>query len=826
MPTQIPSNAPLWHQGKRKDGVSNEALLDGSLKLYKENPDNFEAKFEGFTSKYGWQPEWSNEFRDTIKRKAKDELDVEQKLKDDEYNKLLTNRNNLQLEKSQLEQTADPDQKNLMVEWQERNQNNEAAIAAITDQDLSEFAALDATINNFELLFEDNESRQQYNKLRKDAERILKLANPSRKIEYRSDGLYVDGELAEPSIMDEIIASEYEMFGLAAATGIGVTAAKMSRWGRAFPGYVGVAAGIGVGAAEVIGASKLADYDRKAALKNLGLFMEQDYMNRRENEDLVLGVLGLGAGKVATYGGKFLYKGAAKFGNALLNLFNQGKFVDDSVIYTLARHGNIDPEQLKKDTAVWVESLGKAGDTEVKGVRRTVPIIGIHLTDEQVAMTSHMPAKKIKNLHPNDQQFLYFINTNPDATQALGQALKRSPELAKGFLLKATKERGRIVSEKLKESVFNTEQFNEIAKVLQTNLRTSRALQHKYFVDEKGDALFTNTGLLADKLSDVPAIKGSTELGRYINDKIGMTAGKQYKQISYDELVNIYRDVKSKFSGQASEITQNSLRQFENVVVNTIKTGDSKASKRKNFSGEGFRFLLQMEYTDSKLMERGLGKYLSKPDITLEETVMAFNKYNNAGFTGNPDYRRILNIVGNFTKQSEKDKAHQALDSIENGIILSSVVKNSVETLDGISGKMNTNTGLVIDFPSLAKDLDGFKPTPGSKAYKLKQYIDTTAKLYRNDIGILRAFGQPLQINPASGSSIATSVVGKARVEIASRLYELAQTALPGTKYEFASATKKPILRYFSDNPLEQKSFDDMIKFGEEFNFVEKADGN
>ena len=826
MPTQIESNAPLWHQGKRKEGIDNERLFDAFSNIYRKDPAGFNDRFSQFTSKYEWKPEWATEFQDTVKRKVKDELDVEQKLKDDEYNKLLTERNNLQLEKSQLEQTADPDQKNLMVEWQERNINNEAAIAAITDEDLSEFAALDATINNFEMLFDDNETRQQYNKLRRDAERILKLANPSRQIEYRSDGLYVDGKLAEPSIMDEVIASEYEMFGLAAATGIGVTAAKMSRWGRAFPGYIGTGVGLGFGIAEVIGASKLADYDRKAALKNLGLFMEQDYMNRRSNEDLILGYLGLGAGKVATHGSKFLGKGIAKFSNALLNLFNRGKFVDDSVIYTLARHGNIDPKQLKSDTETWIKSLGKEGDTEVTGVRRTTPIIGTHLKDEQIAMTSHMPKRKIEKLHENDQQFLYFINTNPDATQALAQALKKSPDLAKGFLLKATKERGRIVSEKLKESVFNTEQFNEIAKVLQTNLQTARNLQHKYFVDSKGDALFTNTGLLAEKLSDVPAIKGSTELGRYINDKIGMTAGKQYKQISYDELVSIYRDVMSKFSGKESKITADSLRQFEDVVVNTIKAGDSKPTQRKNFTGEGFRFLLQMELTDRNLMERGLGKYLSKKDITLEETVMAFNKYNNAGFTGNPDYRRIMNIVGKFTKDSEKDKAHKALDAIENGIILSSVVKNSVETLDGISGKMNTNTGLVIDFPSLAKDLDNFKPSPGSKAYKLKQYIDTTAKLYRNDIGILRAFGQPLQINPASGSSIATSVVGKARVEIASRLYELAQTALPGTKYEFASATKKPILRYFSDNPLEQKTFDEMVEFGEAFNFVEKADGN
>ena len=821
-------NLPAWHQGNRKEGVSPDELENAVKDIYTKTPDKMSGIREKLINTRQWKPEWVDELEDTVKRKAQDELNVEENLKDTEYSKLLKERDNLQLEKTQLEQTASPDQKNLMVEWEERNLNNQSAIAAITDQDLSEFAALDASLNNFELLFDDNESRQQYNKLRKDAERVLKLANPNRKIEYRSDGLYVDDKLAEPSIMDEIIASEYEMFGLAAATGIGVTAAKMSRWGRAFPGYVGIGAGLAVGASEVFGASKLADYDRKTALKNLGLFMEQDYLNRRENEDLILGAVGLGAGKVAAHGGKFLGKGIAKFGNALLNLFNRGKFVDDNVIYTLARHGNLDPKQLKADTETWIKSLGKEGDTEVTGVRRTVPIIGLHLTDEQVAMTSHMPKRKIQNLHPNDQQFLYFINTNPDATQALAQALKKSPELSKGFLLNAAKERGRIVSDKLKESVFNKEQFNDIAKAIETNIKQIRIAQYKYLVDEKGDALFTNTGFLADKMSDIPAIKGSTELGRYINKRIGLVEGKQYNQISFSELVDIYRDVRSKFSGKESEVTKKSIGMFENAVVDIIKEGTSKASKRKNYSGEGFRFILQMEFNDSKLMERGLGKYLSRDDVTMEETVNAFNKYNNVGFTGSPDYRRILSIISDYQsyKKSSKEKATIARDSIENGIILSSVIKNSVDTLEGISGNLNTKTGLVIDFPSLANDLKNFNPFPGSKAAKLKQYIDTTAKLYRNDIGILRAFGQPLQINPASGSSIATSVVGKARVEIASRLYELAQTALPGTKYEFASATKKPILRYFSDNPLEQKTFDDMVKFGEEFDFVEKANGN
>ena len=164
---------------------------------------------------------------------------------------------------------------------------------------------------------------------------------------------------------------------------------------------------------------------------------------------------------------KFGGKGLLKFSNALLNLFNKGKFVDDNVIYTLARHGNIDPDQLKKDTDTWIKSLGKGGDTDVTGVKRTTPIIGTHFKDEQVAMTSYMPVKKIKSLHENDQQFLYFINTNPDATQALAQALKKSPELSKGFLLKATKERGAIVREKVKEFDFNRDQFNDIVDALE-----------------------------------------------------------------------------------------------------------------------------------------------------------------------------------------------------------------------------------------------------------------------------------------------------------------------------------------------------------------------
>ena len=300
MPTD--NNTPLWHQGKRKEGVDNTTLLESGVKMYRENPDRFGKVFGDFSTKYGWEQEWTDEFQNTVKRKVRDELDADETLKDNEYNKLLTERKNLQQERVQLDTTADPDQKNLMVEWEERNLNNEAAIAAIADEDLSEFARLEASINNFELLYNDDESRQQYNKLRKDAERILKLANPSRQIEYRSDGLYVDGKIATPTIMDELRASGNEILGtLAFGTGAAVTLTKMSRWGRAFPGYMKLGVGGAVVVGEVLGSSKLAETDRTAALDKLGLFMSKDYMNRRENEDLILSALGIPLGGASAH---------------------------------------------------------------------------------------------------------------------------------------------------------------------------------------------------------------------------------------------------------------------------------------------------------------------------------------------------------------------------------------------------------------------------------------------------------------------------------------------------------------------------------------------
>ena len=795
------NNTPAWYQGKRKDGVSPQQLKQIAKDIYTQNPEDLgkvTAKLYAFRD---WKREWVDEFENEIKSEVRDDsnLSVDDKLKDTEYSKLLTQRNILQQEKVQLDTTADPDQKNLMIEWQERNLNNEAAIATIVDEDLSEFAELDASINNFELLYNDDNSRKQYKKLRKDAERILKLANPSREIQYRSDGLYVDGKLAEPSIMQELLASGNEVIGGAAiGTGAAVTLTKMTRWGRAFPGRLKLGVGGAIVAGEVFGSSKLAELDRSAALNKLGLFMDRDYRNRRKDEDIVLGALGIPLGGAAARGGKFLGKGIAKFSNALLNLFNKGKFVDDNVIYTLARHGNIDPDQLKKDTDTWIKSLGKGGDTDVTGVSRTVPMTGLHLTDEQVAMTSYMPVKKIKSLHENDQQFLYFINTNPDATQALAQALKKSPELSKGFLLKATKERGAIVKQKLKEFDFNKDQFTDIVDALEENAIGIRDAQNSYLVDNTGAAKLTNAGFINQELWDdttgVPAIKADTELGRYINK---LVEGNQMgRQISYDELVSMYRKTRDKFDYTTSTVNTYSLDNFREIVSDIVTRGAD--GKTNPAAKKEFSYLLDREFADKQLSERGLGKYLSKRDITFEEAVNAFNRYNSSDYLGSPDYKRILEIAGKH--QSAKSNMIEeiipsARESIENGIIFSSVIKNSVDTLEGISGKMNTNTGLVIDFPSLARDLETFKPAPGSKAFKLKQYIDITAKLYRNDIGILRAFRQPLQVNPASGSSIATSVLGKARVEIASRLYELAQTALPGTKYELASATKKTNLK-------------------------------
>ena len=146
--------------------------------------------------------------------------------------------------------------------------------------------------------------------------------------------------------------------------------------------------------------------------------------------------------------------------------------------------------------------------------------------------------------------------------------------------------------------------------------------------------------------------------------------------------------------------------------------------------------------------------------------------------------------------------------TVEQAMIEAAVIKNSFDIYEGV----DIEASMIIDFPKLAKELSDFRVSPGSKAYDTLVYIDEMARIYRNDIGIFRAFNDAFQLNPTSGESIATSVWGKARVELASRLYEIIQTQIPGTKYNFAASIKGPIRKYFSDTPMDQKSYDEIVK--------------
>lgn len=278
------------------------------------------------------------------------------------------------------------------------------------------------------------------------------------------------------------------------------------------------------------------------------------------------------------------------------------------------------------------------------------------------------------------------------------------------------------------------------------------------------------------------------------------------------------RQVKSKVtvSGQAPEVTKDtSPRSFKDLLeLRKVLNEFSSDTRFKNFNSwelinkakaevdkqivqaskqmDGGEQWLQRwrkantEYSKMKDLEANtLYKALSKPDISPEKTIRALEQSLRA------DDPAIVQQV--FAKLTPR-----ARTSAEGALFKHYLEKSTLQ----ISPEQ-----AAVNFPKLAQDLEryGFRST---EVKDLKRTVREFADVYKNDISLAR-----IAWNSPAGrfkNNIATTIVGKAKMQFASYLFKVWQTVAPGNSSRRIALTMK--MRKVLDNPLDAKSVEALKK--------------
>ena len=810
----------LWEQADRGTAEPIE-FKSAMIEAYTAGGDNY-SRAESILREQGWDDNQIGDLRDdvvaTYNQKPDEYLQVQS---DIDYRRAITHRNTIQERLAHIEETPSINWRDERAGLESDLAQQNAKIQSIISGDLTKFAELDASVDNFKLLFSNPNERKQFNELQHSAARILQLTNPTREIEYRQGKLYVDNNPVTPTIWQQIKASPNEAFIGGAEIGVGVGLARAAGVGARLPGpakAVGVAGMALLGAA---GATFGAKQDRDRALSNFNLFISQAYEDELNAENFALNLAGYAAGEAVASGIPQAYKSVFN----LMTGLGKEKHVSDKVIKTLARKSNTDMNQLAGDTLLWIQSLGEQGHTQVaiadRGFRAKIQGKRGPFKSEDDAL-ENVRLQDIKALHPNDQQLLYFIHTNPDATKTLAHVIDEFPDIGHQFLGEAAKVRGDNLVHQLNSIVtkdFDNSVFNNIADDVDAALKTARD-GYERITTEYGNSV---KGIEIQELIERMNPTGSHgEINRLYKKQLADTGytveeGGQPAILSFEDMFNIYRQANKKY-GKASISTQNkqNMDKFLDFIVNKLENNrPNPIIKNKDGTSiddirNSFRQFVKEEVKINELYDRTLLKALRNPNLGEEGILNVFQRYNEFNKLTPDDYNTIKSIAGDRFKEIEK------------GIVLSAIGKHSISVFDG----MLRPTRNVINFPALQTELKGFRPDDKSIKDML-DYIQVNAILYRNDYGITAAFGQSLQTNPSTGASIAEDLLSKARVHFTSAAYEAIQTHLPGTKFNFAAQVRKPVLRYFTDDPLNQKTFDEMVEFGRQAGLTKgDKDGN
>lgn len=196
--------------------------------------------------------------------------------------------------------------------------------------------------------------------------------------------------------------------------------------------------------------------------------------------------------------------------------------------------------------------------------------------------------------------------------------------------------------------------------------------------------------------------------------------------------------------------------------------------------------LLRIYKDTVRLKEKGLGKELTKVE-DLDDAVAAFRRFALQTNT-TPDYNTLTSVFANNPEKLQK---------IESAIIASEIDKVAKH----IQGTDNVN----VDWFKLNKKLSGvrFKTDKGRAIY---ERVRENAIIYRNDIAYAETLNVGSPIQTRIGSGFATTAVGRFLQKVISIGTYFVEVHVPGTTKHTAVGFENVAFRFFTDDPISQKS--------------------
>ena len=777
-----------WRGAPRKENQSADQLLQVGLK-YSGDPASFFAITEKLRNERGWNDEQINGFTSDVNTNISNKnseyyLGMEpgsawynkyealrntQKQIDQDYSAVVQ-QDKLAADKphnrvynivaDQFPETSTQHGVNPSLTSQ-RNAIN-TLIGNHVQEKLSELGGLVAEVDNFDSLFKFQGGKQRANAVRGGVEQMLRLSNPGSQIKYTERGLFVNGEKVDESVGQQMIASATEFAGLATAVSGGIVAGRLigaaTPLGRAAT-VVGVAAGGGG-----------AYMDKQHTINKLGEFIQKDFERFQVVDDVL---------EYAAIDTLF-YVGGKAIGGAVNAFSRLGKVnrTNEEVIDTLVEETGISQETLLKRANDFIDSR------IVGGQEGTTKIMNRSLLKKE----KHQPhtLKKYKNLSDADKIFLYLIHTDPLGTGVLSNVFDKHNTIRKNMVLNSAAFRGNQIRSELNKNAIQTKDYERI----RDNLMAHQTDLHDRLNGYYGGSVFVDAGEdNVRTMLDTTTPSGILKNKLYGDLMSGISARSKNGKISTSDLVDVYR---ANYS-QAANSTKNkeTMEEFKSYIGKIIARdngGDTESSTE-------FLGYLDRLIDFDELVESSILKAFKDPTIKSEQLLGLVQDYNSNVY-GGINYNAIKKAIG------EEDTT-----MVERAIIDVQVLNNSVQL-----NRESQDT--IIDFVKLSRDLTNFNPTTAN-ARDMKLFIDEQAKVFKNDANIVNMFSPNLNLNPSSGASIATTVLGKLQVEIASRSLEFikANTPVVSNRFKTAKFFKEAVLTHFTNDPLDQKSYMELLEY-------------
>ena len=701
-----------------------------------------------------------------------------------------------------------------IIELEGAISNLDSQIEQGTEAHLEEIRELGARLNNFQLDFNwDPVVNRDADRFFNAAEAILQAKNPDYDIKIDENGIYVNNRPIEASVWQEMKASGWEI-GVGSGVAIASVAAAMKAPGKSKLLALAVAGGTSI--AGSVATSFGAEADRDSALEALDIGLTRAHDNQLFNEFLVmdtlysLGGAGVGKGVHSLYKG---YKGLKGLIGSAMEAFSKENHISDDVIDTIK--GVRSRDDIWEDTQSWIKSLKEGEKTEVTIADRGffAKMVG---TNPDIPFLTHKEAatefdpKMLARLDPNDKMFLYLMHTDPNAAKTLSSAVNEFPELNKAWLYKSAAFRGEQVRNQLKNTNFTPDDFKDMMKAINEDIIGNKEALRKSMLGIDGKPLKLNEVEKSNVNSALLSVirgEGQTPLSKFLRGRFK----KVSKEAELQEYTQVYLDTKAKFKDKLLvPADEKVLTTYKDALAGVISDKQFKEGLKATTDSHGmrvppefhseslteqFKRSLDIEEIDERFATEGLHKALSKPNISKEEILDTLFEVNKTFSLRGDDYNKALSRIKNPETKVK----------VENGILEAVIEAHSIP----VFVKKNVEAS-VIDFPRLSKALKGFEPqNPDSKA--LKAYIDETGSIYRNDIHILNIFSQSADVGIGGGPTIAETALGKMKTEIihasSTFLKQLAGLGGRGPKI----ALRKSVLRYFSDDPINQKSYNEFL---------------